>query len=115
MRGFESLGGGNIGENHELFDQPMRLEPLRPPPLLEPPLGVENELALGQIEIERIASLAFKSDNRMSGVKRLEDASDQQRCRLVRSPVDRGLRLLVRKLGRGAHHDAMELVRALAP
>ena len=47
MRGFERLGGGDIGEDHELLDQPMRLEPLRPSHVLETPLGIENELALG--------------------------------------------------------------------
>ena len=34
--------------------------------------------------------------------------------RFVRSTVDRRLGLLVRELGRGAHHDAVKLVRALA-
>src|SRR5579872_1792169 len=66
---FERLGGGDIGEDHELLDQPMRLEPLGPKHVLEPPLGVENKLALRQIEIERVAPLAFNLDDRMGGVK----------------------------------------------
>ena len=115
MRGFERLGGGDIGEDHELLDQPMRLEPLRPPHVLEPPFGIENELALGQIEIERIALLTLDFDDRIGGVERLEHGVDQRLCRLVRPTVDRRLGLLVRELGRRAHHDAVELVRALAP
>ena len=62
MRLFERLGGGDVGEDHELLDQPMRVEPLRPPHVLEPSLGIENKLALRQIEIERIASLALDLD-----------------------------------------------------
>ena len=51
----------------------------------------------------------------MGGVKRPQHALEQRGRRLVRTPVDRGLSLLVRKLGGGPHHDAVELVRALAP
>ena len=51
----------------------------------------------------------------MGGVERLEHGVEQRLCRLVRSTVDRRLGLLVRELGRGAHHDAVKLVRALAP
>ena len=115
MRGFERLGGGDIGEDHELLDQPVRFEPLRPAHVLEASLGVEDELALGQIEIERIAPLALDLDHRMGGVERLQHAVEQRRRRLVRPPVDRRLRLLVGELGGRAHHDAMERVRALAP
>ncbi len=71
MRGFERLGGGDIGEDHEFLDQPMRFQPLRPSHVLEPPLAVENELALGQVEIERVAPFALDLDRRMGGVKRL--------------------------------------------
>ena len=115
MRGFERLGGGDIGEDHEFLDQPMRLEPLRPSHVLEPPLAVENELALGQIEIERVAPFALDLD-RPNGRRRAASA----RCRGAASssrPAARRSRLslLVRKLGGGAHHDAVELVRALAP
>ena len=115
MRGFKQFGGGDIGEDHELFDQPMRLEPLRPAHVLQPSFGVENKLALGQIEIERIALLTLDFDDRMRGVERLEYGLDKRLCRLVRSTVDRRLGLLVGELGRGAHHDAVEFMRALAP
>ena len=115
MRGFQQLRGGDIGEDHELFDQPMRFEPLGPPHVLQPSLGIENKLALRQIEIQRIALLALDFDDRMRGVERLEHGVDKRLCRLVRSTVDRRLGLLVRELGRRPHHDAVKLVRALAP
>ena len=114
MRGFERLGGGDIGEDHELLDQPMRVEPLRPAHVLEAPFGIENKLALGQIEVERIAVLPLDFDDRICGVERLEHGLDKRLCRLVRPTVDRGLGLLVRELGRRAHHDAVKLVRTLA-
>ena len=59
MRGLQSFGGGDIGEDHEFLDQPMRLQPLGPPDADEASLLVENELALRQIEIERVAPFAL--------------------------------------------------------
>ena len=58
---FQRLGGGDIGEDHELLDQPVRVEPFRPAHAGEPPVLVEDELPLGQVEIERIAPLALES------------------------------------------------------
>ena len=58
--------------------------------------------------------LALDFDDRMRGVKRLEHSVDERFGCFVRSTVDRRLGLLVRELGRGAHHDAVKLVRALA-
>ncbi len=115
MRGFEALGGGDIGEDHEFLDQPMRLEPLGPADVLEAPFGIENELALGQIEIERVAALALDSDDRMGGVKGLQHAVEKRLRRLVRASVDRGLGLLVSEARGRAHHDAVKRMRALAP
>ena len=59
MRGLQRFGGGDIGEDHEFLDQPMRLQPLGPAHANEASLVVENELALRQIEVERIAPLAL--------------------------------------------------------
>src|SRR5271165_932962 len=95
MRGLQSFGGGDIGENHEFLNQPMRLQPLRPTHARQASLIVENEFALRQIEIERVASFAFDPDRGMRGPERLEDALQEGRSRLVRSAVDRGLSLFV--------------------
>ena len=95
MRGLQRFGGRDIGEDHEFLDQPMRLQPLGPTHALEASLVVENELALRQIEIERVAPFAFDPDRGMRGPERLEDALEERRRRLVRSAVDRGLSLFV--------------------
>ena len=100
MRGFERLGRGDIGEDHELLDQPVRLEPLRPAHPDEPPFRVEEELALGQVEIERIAAFALDLDDRVRGVERLQHAFEERRRRFVRPSVDRRLGLLVRRAWR---------------
>ena len=84
MLRLQRLGGGDIGEDHELLDQPMRVEPLRPANAGETPLLVENELALGQVEIERIAPLALDLDRGVGGVERLQHGLEERRRRLVR-------------------------------
>ena len=72
LRRLQRLGGGDVGEDHEFLDQPVRLEPLRPAHADELALGVEDELALGQFEVERIALGAFELERAMGGVERLE-------------------------------------------
>ena len=90
LRGLQRLGGGDIGEDHELLDQLVRLQPLRPAHADQPALGVEDQLALGQIEIERIALRALELDDAIGGVERREHAFEQRRRRLVGLPVDGG-------------------------
>ena len=51
--GLQRLGGGDVGLDHELLDQAVRLEPLGRDHALDPALGVEHDLALGQVEVER--------------------------------------------------------------
>ena len=55
MRGLQRLGGGDVGEDHELLDQPMRVESLRPADAGELSLGIDHQLAFGQVQVERIA------------------------------------------------------------
>ena len=53
VRPLQRLGGRDIGEDHELLDQPMRVEPRRRDHPVDGVVGLEHDLALGQIEIER--------------------------------------------------------------
>ena len=56
--GFQRLGGGDVGLDHELLDQAMRRQPLRRHHALDAALRVEQDLALGQVEVERLAPIA---------------------------------------------------------
>ena len=53
----ERLGRRHIGEDHELLDQAVRLQPLRDHDAVEGAVWLEQDLALGQVEIERRAAL----------------------------------------------------------
>ena len=76
--GFQRLGGGDVGLDHELFDQPVRLEPLGRDDALDPAVVVEQDLALGQIEIERLAPVAGGRQRGIGGPQRLERALQQR-------------------------------------
>lgn len=63
----ERLGRGNIGLDHELFDQPVCLEPLGNDDAGYPAVSIELHLALRQIEQQRFAAVA---GNRQGGIGR---------------------------------------------
>ena len=54
----ELLGGGDIGRDHELLDQPMGVETGRGDDVADAALLVEQDLPLGQIEVEGRALVA---------------------------------------------------------
>ena len=58
FRRLQRLRGGDIGLDHEFLDQPVRVEPLRRDDAGHAAHLVEDDLALGQVEIERPALVA---------------------------------------------------------
>ena len=105
---FKHLGRGDVGQDHELFDQFMRVEPLRHDHAIDGAVGLEENLALGQIEIERVALVACQFHKPIGCVKRLQDRIEQGAGDFVRPAVDRGLCLRIVQLGGRAHQHAME-------
>ena len=55
---FKHFRRRDIGEDHEFFDQFMRIEPLRHDHAVDRTVELQQDLALGNIEIERIAFVA---------------------------------------------------------
>src|SRR5664279_175056 len=89
MRGFQRFRRRDIGEYHEFLDEPVRVEPFGPAHALQLAVGIEDELALGQIEIERIALAALLPKRVKGGVERLQGALQQRPRRRVGCAVDR--------------------------
>lgn len=73
----EHLGCRDIGEDHELLDQLVRVEPVGHDDAVDRAVGLEQDLALGQIEIERIALVARALDAGIGGIKRPQDWIEQ--------------------------------------
>ena len=86
----QRLGGGDIGEDHELLDQPVRLEPLRGDDAIDRAVGLEQDFPLGQIEVERTAGVAGFFQRLIGGVERLEHVVDQRVRHLVGAAGNRG-------------------------
>ena len=104
----QGFGRRDIGQDHEFFDQPMRFEPRRNDDAVEGAVFLQQDLALGQIEIERRAQIAGVPQRFMRGVKRSQHRVEQRLRRFIRAALDRVLRLRIGELGVRAHHHAME-------
>ena len=117
QRNARALAGfrrGDVGEDHELLDQPMRFEPLRHDHAIDGAVGLEHDLALGNFEVERAALVAGAAHRPIRGIKRFEDRLDDRLGDFVGPAGNGELRLLVMQPRGGADQHAMEGVRAFA-
>ncbi len=111
----QHLGRRDVGEDHELLDQLVRIETFGHDDAIDRAVALQEDLALGQIEIERIALVAGALGAGIGGIERPPGSDRAGSGGVVGPAVDRGLRLRVVQLRRRAHQDAVEAVRALAP
>ena len=113
------FGGGDIGEDHEFLDQPVRVEPLRHDHAIDGAVGFQQDLALGKVEIERIALVARACSTAIGGIERFQDLIEQRSGGFVGAAVDRGLRLRVIQLappsGSARDESVCERLRPSAP
>ena len=110
----QRLGGGDVGLDHELLDQLVGVEALGHDDAVDRAVRLQQDLALGQVELERLAVVAAALQDRVGGPQRLQHRVEDRPGLVVRRAVDRRLRLRVGELGRRAHHDAVEGVAHLA-
>ena len=79
---FERLGRGDVGGDHIILDQPMRVEPLARRDRQDAALFVEHHPAFGQVELERLALVAGGEKARQqaqSGFSALSTSSPRHR------------------------------------
>ena len=112
---FQRLGGRNVGLDHHLFDQLVRIETFRNMHAVDRAVFPENDLAFRHVELKRLAPVAPALHHLIGMPQGFKDRLQQRAGLLVRLAVDRRLRLLVGELGRTLHHDAVEGVACLAP
>ena len=77
-------------------------------------VALEQNFALGHVEIEGAALVAGAAHGLVGGIERLENGIHQRIGKLVGAARDGELRLFVAEFCRRAHHHAMKRVRALA-
>ena len=68
----QRLGGGHVGLDHELFDQPVGGESLWRGDTVDGAVGFQQHLALGQIQIERPTRIAGGGQNVIGRPERLQ-------------------------------------------
>ena len=92
----QALGGGDVGGDHELLDQAMRIEALLALDRDRAAGVVEPDRGLGQIEVEGAAAAAGVEQGREGAEQRPDDALEQGRGQAVGRAVGRRLDLLRR-------------------
>ena len=110
----QRFGGSNVGKDHELFDELVRIEPLGDDHAIDRAVCLEKNFSLGNVEVERIAFVARALHQRIGCVERLQNRHENRAGGVIGAAVDRGLRLRVIQLRGRAHQHTMKRVTLLA-
>ncbi len=110
---FQRLGGGDVGGDHEFFNQLVAVETLAPLDARDMALGIQDDAALREIEVECAALGPRLAERRESAVERRHDVVEERPGRCVRGAIARRLDLLVGQARRRAHEAAHEAVSLL--
>ena len=111
-RRLQRLGGGDVGGDHEFLDQPMAVEPV---PFLDVGDGaivVEDDPALGQIDLEDAARFSRPGKGRVGTVEGRNDGIVQGFNLGIRASVVARLHLLIGQARRRPHKAASETMAA---
>ncbi len=111
--GLQGLGGGDVGQDHEVLDHAVGVEALAEGDRQHLALVGEDDAALGEIEVQRLAQVAGAVGGGPRGPERADDGIEEGRGGWVRVAVGGGLGLAVGEGGGGAHQGAGEAVVAL--
>ena len=65
--GLQRFGRRDIGLDHELFDELVRVEPVGNDDAVDRAVRLEQDLALGQVELERLARIAAALQHLVGG------------------------------------------------
>src|SRR5579863_2363874 len=95
LQTLQGLGGGDVGRDHELFNQLVAVEAVARLDARDATGGIEQNPPLGNVEVERAARYTRALECAIDAVERLQDAVEQGRSLLVRLAVNRRLRFLV--------------------
>ena len=91
--GLQRLGRRDIGLDHEFFDELVGVEPVGNDDAVDRAVGLQQDLALGQVELERLACVAAALQHLVGGPQWLEHAVQDRPGGVVGPAVDRRLRL----------------------
>ncbi|KUP93252.1 hypothetical protein TRIHO_19080 [Tritonibacter horizontis] len=109
----QGLGGGDIGQDHQLFDQPMCIQTTAEIDRGHLATVVENDLALWQVQIQRLAGVAGGFQRLIGSIKRLDHLGEEGFGPVGDLAVHGGLDFLVAQRGLGFHQSAHEVMADL--
>ena len=108
--GFQRFGRGDVGLDHEFFDQSVGVVARAHADRFDAAVGAQFDLVFGQVEIERAAFVARLAQSAVAGFERLQDRFQQRSGLVVRMAVERFLHFVVAEACGRAHQRAFEAV-----
>ena len=109
----QGLGGGDVGEDHEVLDQAMGVEPFAEGDGQHLAFVRQHDPPFRQVEVQRLALVPGTVGGAPSRPERADDGLEQRLGVRVGRAVGRGLRLGVAEGRLRAHQPAGEAVAAL--
>ena len=85
----QGFGGGDVRQDHELFDQAMGFEALRRDHAVDGAIGFEKDLAFGEIEVEWLPFGTCTRHCFVSGIEGAENRFNKRLRVLISAPADR--------------------------
>ncbi len=107
------LRRGDIGEDHELLDELVRVQPVPEGDGGDAAVFRQDDPPLRQVEVQRLTARPRGAGGGVGGVKRADHAVQQWFRLCIRRPVLRGLHLLIGQRCGGAHEAPHETVADL--
>ena len=111
----QRLGGADVGLDHHLLDQPVRLQAGARLDGGDVALGRHADAPLGRVDGKGSATLPALQHGVIGVPQRVKDRLHDGAGHIVRFAVDGRLRLFVRQLGVRAHQAADEAMAGLPP
>ena len=108
------FGCCNICLDHEFLDQAVRIEAIRDDHPVNLAVRRQEDLAFGQVKVQRLAPVTSALEDCIGLPQRLEHGFQNRPGLVVRLAIDGGLRLWIGNFRGALHHDAMEPVCRLA-
>ncbi len=115
LKALQFLGSADIGQNHELFDQLVRLKPFLEIDRQHLARVRQHDPPFRQIKVQRLPRRAGLFGGLISGVKRFQHRLQQRGGLVIRRPVHRRLHLRIMQRPGRPHHPPHETVGNLVP
>ena len=113
--GDQGFGGADIGQHHEFFDQPMRIQPVLERDRHHLACVIQFDPPLWQVKFQRLAVGPGQHERSKGGVEWPDDSIHQRGGLRIRRAVHAVLHLFIGQAGMALHHCPAKAVPGFVP